>query len=207
MVQSENSWRKLMDAHTIEVYNAAASQFASEWRNQPLPIDMYDLLQRFFHRGGKTADIGCGSGRDVAWLNDNGFPTIGYDAATGLLQQAEKNFPHLEFATTVLPDLDGIENETFDNVLCETVIMHLQSTHIAQAFRRLLDILKPDGILYLSWRISEGESLHDKAGRLYSVFDTAVVTDNLRDSTILHSERTTNQSSGKSVQRMIVTRR
>jgi len=39
------------------------------------------IVARFFIRSGVTADIGCGSGREVAWLNANGFPAVGFDAS------------------------------------------------------------------------------------------------------------------------------
>ena len=32
--------------------------------------------------------IGCGSGREVAWLNATGFPAVGFDASEGLLKEA-----------------------------------------------------------------------------------------------------------------------
>ena len=63
----------------------------------------------------------------------------------------------------------------FDNVLCETVIMHLRRPQILDAVRRLLAILKPGGILYLSWRVTEGADQRDPQGRLYSAFESALI--------------------------------
>jgi len=195
-----------VDQLTIETYTTAASDFAAEWRAQPVPTDMYKLLRQFFVPGGKTADIGCGAGRDVAWLNDNGFPTVGYDASRGLLDQAVAFFPHLEFKRAVLPKLDEIEDGTFDNVLCETVIMHLPPVQIGDACVRLLDILKPGGVLYLTWRVSEGKNLRDQSGRLYSAFRGSLVADHLRNATILLNDEAFNQSSGKRVHRIVAKR-
>jgi SAM-dependent methyltransferase len=67
-----------MDPATLAAYDAAAAAFAAEWDAQLAPTDLHDLVKRFF-RPGLTADIGCGSGRDAAWLAANGFPTVGYD--------------------------------------------------------------------------------------------------------------------------------
>jgi len=196
-----------MDERTIETYSAAAGRFAAEWRDQPPPTDMYALLQRYFIPGGSTADIGCGSGRDVAWLNSNGFPTVGYDAADGLLSQAAADYPSLDFRRAALPALDVIANGTFDNVLCETVIMHLPPAEVTAACARLLDILKPAGVLYLSWRVAEGDSIRDAAGRLYAAFDPARVRDGLRPADILLDVEDVNLSSGKRVHRVVARRR
>ena len=140
-----------MDRETIGAYDAGAAGFAQDWHQQPAPADLQALVKRFF-RPGRTADIGCGSGREVAFLASNGFDAIGYDASDALLEQARFRYAKLEFRQAFLPGLEGIPDGSFDNVLCETVIMHLPRDQIAPAVHRLLQILKPDGILYLSWR-------------------------------------------------------
>lgn len=195
-----------MDQQTIETYSASASRFAAEWRDQPPPADMYALLRRYFVPGGKTADIGCGAGRDVAWLNEHGFPAVGYDAAEGLLVQAATHYPSLVFRRAELPALEAIESSSYDNVLCETVVMHLPPEEVTQACARLFDILKPKGTLYLSWRVTESDSTRDATGRLYAAFDAARVRDGLRDGEVLHDEEAVNSSSGKRVHRLIVRR-
>ena len=195
-----------MDERTIAAYSAEASRFAADWREQPPPTDMYALLQRYFTPGGKTADIGCGAGRDVAWLDDHGFPAVGYDAARGLLAQAATDFPSLVFKQAALPALECIDSETYDNVLCETVIMHLPPHEVTQASARLFDILRPGGTLYLSWRVVESASTRDGAGRLYAEFDAAQVREGLGDAKYLLDVETVNLSSGKRVHRLIVRR-
>jgi SAM-dependent methyltransferase len=195
-----------MDEQTIEAYSADASRFAAEWRDQPPPVDMYALLERYFTRGGKTADIGCGAGRDVAWLNDHGFPAVGYDASEGLLAQAEAEFPAMSFKLDALPGLDSIDAQAYDNVLCETVLMHLPPEEVTLACARLFDILRPGGTLYLSWRVTESASKRDAAGRLYAEFDAARVREGLRDAKYLLDTESVNMSSGKRVHRLIVRR-
>jgi SAM-dependent methyltransferase len=142
-----------MDRKTLAAYDQDAAAFAKDWHEQPAPVDLQEVVERFFVRGGNSADIGCGSGREVAWLNANGFSAVGFDASEGLLTEARRRYPGLRFAHAELPELRGIG--TFDNVLCETVIMHLDRAQIAPSVRRLLDIVKPSGILYLSWRVTE----------------------------------------------------
>jgi len=196
-----------MDKNTVEAYTAAASDFADDWLNQPAPTDMYEILERFFVPGGSTVDIGCGTGRDVAWLNDKGYPTLGFDASDGLIKQATSLYPHLSFRQAILPELAEIEPNSFDNILCETVIMHLAPEQIGDACSRLLDILKPGGVLYLSWRVTESEHLRDKLGRLYSAFSAELVINSLGNAEILLNDKSVNKSSGKSVHRLVVTRR
>jgi SAM-dependent methyltransferase len=190
-----------MDPATLAAYDAAAAAFADDWEAQPAPVDLHDLVRRFF-RPGLTADIGCGSGRDAAWLGANGFPTIGYDPSEALLAQARAFHPGVTFAQAALPELRGIADGTFDNVLCETVLMHLDRDAIALAVGRMRAILKLGGILALSWRVEKTDR-RDERGRLYSAFDRELIVDALSGATILMDEELMSPSSGRKIHRIV----
>ena len=63
-----------MDKATLNAYDRDPGSFAEDWETQPPPSDLHATVQRFFIPGGATADIGCGSGRDAAWLDSHGYP-------------------------------------------------------------------------------------------------------------------------------------
>jgi len=192
-----------MDRATLAAYDKEAAAFAQDWHDQPAPVDLHDIVTRFFIKGGKTADIGCGSGREVAWLNANGFPAEGFDASEGLLTEARARYPQARFAHAELPELRGIASDSYDNLLCETVIMHLEHALIAPSVRRMLDIVKPGGIFYLSWRVTEGTDLRDAHGRLYAAFDAAQVRAELKAVRLLLDEELVSVSSGKTIHRLV----
>ncbi len=191
-----------MDRATLHAYDTAAADYAKDWHEQPPPADLHALVRVYFKKGA-TADIGCGSGREVAWLNANGFPAVGYDASQGLLAEARRRYPNGKFDVAALPALAPIAAGSFDNVLCETVIMHLPVNEIAPAVRRLIDITKPGGILYLSWRVTKGTAQRDKSERLYSAFDADFVRHEMRDMTMLLDEEVVSESSGKVIHRIV----
>jgi hypothetical protein len=60
-----------MDRQTLAAYDQDAAAFAKDWLGQPSPVDLQEVVERFFVRGGTSADIGCGCGREVAWLQAN----------------------------------------------------------------------------------------------------------------------------------------
>jgi SAM-dependent methyltransferase len=193
-----------MDRATLTAYDGDAAAFAKDWHEQPAPVDLQEIVARFFVRGGATADIGCGSGREVAWLNANGFPAVGFDASDGLLVEARSRHPGLTFAHAELPDLRGIAAGAYDNVLCETVIMHLDRALIAPSVRRMLELVKPGGIFYLSWRVTDGADARDGHGRLYAAFDAGLVRTELAAATLLLDEEVVSASSGKKIHRLVV---
>ena len=192
-----------MDRATLGAYDKGAAAYAKDWHEQPAPVDLHETVRHFFVQGGKTCDIGCGSGREVAWLNANGFPAAGFDASDGLLAEARHRYPKLNFAHAELPALSGIAANSYDNVLCETVIMNLDRALIAPSVRRMLDIAKSGGIFYLSWRVTEGADRRDANGRLYAAFDASLVRAELARATLLLDEEVVSASSGKKIHRLV----
>lgn len=191
-----------MDRQTLAAYDAAAAAFAAEWHEQPPPTDLHDLVRRFFKRG-RTADVGSGSGREVAWLVASGFDTVGYEPSRGLREEAQRRYPALSFADAALPELAGIADASFDNVLCETVLMHLNPAQIVPAVTRLVSSLKPGGTLYLNWRVTEGTDQRDPQGRLYAAFQPEPVRCALMNAIILLEETRVSASSGKRIHRIV----
>lgn len=150
-----------MDEQTLAAYDADPEKYCRQWLNQPPPEEIHTAVRRYFRPGGQTVDIGSGCGREVDWLNRNGWPCIGYEPSTGLRNAAKRLFPEYEFRTDSLPGLVGIPDRSFENVLCETVVMHLPQREHAQAVEALLRILRPGGVLRLSWRALMDDSRRD----------------------------------------------
>ena len=119
-----------MDRKTLAAYDQDAAAFAKDWHDQPAPVDLQEVVERFFVRGGTSADIGCGSGREVAWLNANGFSAAGFDASEGLLNGGAPALSRLQVRACRIARA-ARHRPRFDNVLCETVIMHLDRKQIA----------------------------------------------------------------------------
>ena len=102
-----------------------------------------------------------------------------------------------------MPELPNIRDASFDNVLSETVIMHLPREAIVPSVRRLLEILKPGGNLYLTWRVTKETDVRDGHGRLYASFDAKTVRAALAGACILLDEEVTSASSGKTIHRIV----
>lgn len=66
-----------MGEETLVAYNEGGSGFAEDRLAQPVPSDLYGLLEQYFVLG-NTADIGCGADRDTAWLASKNFDVVGY---------------------------------------------------------------------------------------------------------------------------------
>lgn len=154
-----------MDKLTIEAYDFDAEKVA-KLHESLIPERLYQLALEYFIPGGKTLDIGCGSGRDTGWLARNGFETLGIDASSGMLEQAIKRHPELTFQQIALPDLAGIADGFYSNVLCSAVLMHLEQASLQIAAKNILRVLDESGVLLLSFRGTR-ESDKRENGKLY----------------------------------------
>jgi 2-polyprenyl-3-methyl-5-hydroxy-6-metoxy-1,4-benzoquinol methylase len=195
-----------MDTRTVAAYEAAAEAYCDEWLSQPPPLDLQALWRRYFAAGESSIDIGAGSGRDVDWLNRHGYPCQGVDASPALVAAARSRFPAWRFELAALPPLAGIAAGAYRNVVCETVIMHLPASRVAEAVRSLRGLLAAQGTLYLSWRVGSGRDTRDAAGRLYSHFACEIVREGLRGLENLHDAEEVSASSGRRVHRLVVRR-
>ena len=195
-----------MDTETVRAYDMQARNYAEEWEEGQAPPDDLRAAVRAYFNNGLTVDVGCGSGRDTAWLAGQGFEVMGVDASSGLLAEARRRHPEVTFDVDVLPSLRGLGDRIFTNVLCETVIMHLLEPDAIAAVRRLCSILAPGGTLYLSWRVGDGIDRRDDAGRLYAAFATGAVRATLTDLDVLLDEERVSRSSKRVIHRIVARR-
>ena len=156
-----------MDSKTSDAYERHAQDYAARHRTVA-PDRIYKLVETFFHAGAVTADIGCGSGRDTKWLTEHGFQTIGYDNSAAMRREARRAFQGIVFEEAHLPELNTIPDETFDNVLCSAVLMHLPRLSLLPSLLNVSRILKPGGRLVISFRNSQDKGERESDGRLFT---------------------------------------
>ena len=164
-----------MDNKTIETYNKEAESIA-QLHSTLIPSRIYKLILQNFIKGGDTADIGCGTGRDTHWLAQNGYPTIGIDASEQMLIHAKTLFPQDHFTLDSLPRLGSLSTSKFQNILCSAVLMHLSTIDLDLACTRLLDLLDVGGRLIISFR---GTAACDQRenGKLYQTINVKYFLD------------------------------
>ena len=181
-----------MDPQTLAAYEADAARHAAFQRSlTPEPI--HRLILAHFHPGAATADIGAGAGRDAAWMLQQGLRVTAYEPAAAMRAEALAAHPALDVRGAALPDLDGVPDEAYANVLCNAVLMHLPADQLGRAIKSLGRILAPGGRLLLSYRGPRAGVEREGDGRLFS----AIPPDALRRSldgaglAVLHREANT----------------
>ncbi len=160
-----------MDKLTIDTYNLEAERVA-KLHSSLTPKRLYELVTAFFTKSGQTLDVGCGIGRDTNWLNQQGYPAIGVDASEGMLKKAQQLYPEVIFLKDTLPELNSLNDQSFQNILCSAVLMHLNHQTLYTACLKLITLLNPTGHLIISIRNTKADD-HRENGKLYEDIDIA----------------------------------
>lgn len=146
---------------TIGYYNTHAEAFISSTLNADMS-ETRDRFLRYVMPGGKILDAGCGSGRDSLAFVNAGFQVTAFDASEEICRIASE---YLGFPVECqrFEYLEG-ENE-YDGIWCCASLLHVKATDLPDVMTRLKKLLKPGGIIYISFK--EGEKEWIKDGRYF----------------------------------------
>jgi len=148
MQRSSINW---YDAHADAVAASHESLDAgrvNQWLHDLLPVAPAAIL-----------DIGAGTGRDAAWLTSLGHEVVAVEPSATM--RAVGNRYHgdkpIRWIDDRLPGLEHITRSdmTFDMILLNAVWMHMRENERQRAFRKLINLLRPGGLLTLTLRMGQ----------------------------------------------------
>ena len=113
---------------------------------------MQAVLLSCFDRGAKLLEIGCGSGRDAAFMLANGFDVTGVDGACEMITSALKLHPELSgrLHTVDLPGGLSQFSGPFDGIFSIATLMHLTRPAIDEVFKRAGLLINQHGRFFFS---------------------------------------------------------
>lgn len=154
-----------MDQKTKDSYNKNAKAI-DKLHSSLKPSRLYDLAKTYFKENALTLDLGCGSGRDTLWLNENNYQAAGCDFSDELLKIAQSKNSKLNFFIESLPSLKSIKDHSFENIFCSAVLHHIPRNELIESIRNILRITTPGGRILLSFRGTSNAD-HREDDKLY----------------------------------------
>ncbi|MFK7696930.1 class I SAM-dependent methyltransferase [Paenibacillus sp. HJGM_3] len=101
------------------------------------------------------ADLSCGNGRHMLFMLREGHVVAGTDSSTRNVESAQQLLTKHGFEPLIIQaNLTNLpfENEQFDGLLCEHMLMFLNQQELEQAIGELYRILKPGGKCFITVR-------------------------------------------------------
>jgi len=144
-------------------YDRIAPQFAV--RNADFPADLLPWAERVRERvgaGTRLLDLGCGTGRDLAWFEQRGCRVVGVDLSRGMLAEARGRVrgPLLQMELRAL----GFDDDTFAAVWCNAALLHLPKRALVEALAEVRRVLVDGGTLLATFQQGDGEGWEDAPG-------------------------------------------
>jgi SAM-dependent methyltransferase len=139
-----------MDTPTLSYYVRNAKEVAA--RYESVVNGLAPHFEQAFASGARVLDLGCGSGRDMAYLHKLGRHVYGLDATPQLVELAQEAHPELRGRVVhgVLPGAAIPFGGAFDGVLCSAVLMHIPLDQLGEAATFIKRCMRPGGHLLYS---------------------------------------------------------
>jgi uncharacterized protein YceH (UPF0502 family) len=148
------------DERVETAYSAVADAYADELLDEldRKPFDRWLLERLAAEADGPVADVGCGPGQVAAHLALAGAEVTGFDLAPGMVAEARRRFPELEFEVADLRALPAPQGRTgWALITAWYALVHLATSELSGAVAALARALAPGGRLAVA--VHEGSEL------------------------------------------------
>ncbi|ENN97387.1 MULTISPECIES: class I SAM-dependent methyltransferase [Pseudoalteromonas] len=142
---------------TLNYYNQNAQTFSDSTLN----VDMSALYREFLPyvvQNGHVLDAGCGSARDAAYFKSQGFSVSAFDASPALAELAS-SYLQQPVEVKTFQELECVNK--YDGIWCCASLLHVPKAELPQVFLNLQNALKPNGVLYVSFKYGTQEREHN----------------------------------------------
>ncbi|MGW4206685.1 class I SAM-dependent methyltransferase [Lentzea sp. NPDC004789] len=99
---------------------------------------------------GPVGDLGCGTGRITQYLHELGLDAFGVDLSDGMLDEARRLYPHLNFTQGDITNLD-LEDNSLGGAVVWYSTVHMPAEEVP--WREFHRVLKPGGHLLHAFKL------------------------------------------------------
>jgi SAM-dependent methyltransferase len=138
--------------HVAEEY---AAEFHNEMEKKPFDRKMLDWLIEKVSGLGPICDLGCGPGQIAGYLHARGASACGIDLSDEMVRCARSLNPGIPFEQGDMLALSSVADATFGGVAAFYSIIHIARERVVEALSELKRVLKPGGVLLVTFHIGK----------------------------------------------------
>ena len=144
-----------MPSRTLGYYEEAAGSLADRYERADVK-QLHQELLAALEGHSPLLELGCGSGREAAFLTSKGFEVVATDGSPSMLEEAKRLHPELARTARVMqvPSHFPFQSGTFAGVYAVAVLMHLDVDDITLVLEEIWRVLCGEGRLLLSIPLS-----------------------------------------------------
>jgi SAM-dependent methyltransferase len=137
-------------------YDIIAGEYAKriydELKDKPLDRQLLDRFASRVRGPGMVCDLGCGPAQIARYLHDRGVKTFGLDLSGGMLTEAKRLNPDIEFVQGSMLML-GLATNSLAGIAAFYSIIHIAPEQVVFALSEMLRVLRPGGLLLLTFHL------------------------------------------------------
>ncbi|HCC06646.1 MAG TPA: SAM-dependent methyltransferase [Clostridiales bacterium] len=122
------------------------------------------VFEKYLKQGDSILDLGCGSGRDSKYFNEQGYNVTPLDYSENLAKLTEI---YTGLKVEVMDMRDMKYKEQFDAIF-SAGMMHIKKDEIKYILEKCFDALKSNGVFYLTFKYGNKEEIID--GRFFNFY-------------------------------------
>ena len=149
-MDTQTSYDRVADEYVRHIFD--------ELRHKPLDRQLLDRFAASVRDVGPACDLGCGPGHVARYLREHGVQVCGVDISAELVERAHRLTLGIEFRQGNMMALD-VPDGTWAGVAAFYSIIHIPRDDMARALSELRRVLRPGGLLLLSFHIGD-DTIH-----------------------------------------------
>lgn len=146
----------------LEYYNKNAKLYFEQTKVGNLEENYEKFLNRI-EKGAYILDFGCGSGRDSKFFLEKGYKVKAIDGSIEMCKIAA-DYIGQDVECMLFEDLK--DKNTYDAIWACSSILHVEKEKLPNIIIKMINALKPNGIIYTSFKKGSGYEI--KEGKYYN---------------------------------------
>ena len=139
-------------------YDQVADEYVQrifdELQHKPLDRQLLDRFAASVREAGPVCDLGCGPGHVARYLHERGVQVCGIDLSPVMVERARSLTPGVEFRPGDMLALN-VPDGAWAGIAAFYSIIHIPRGDVTRALRELRRVLRPGGLLLLTFHLGD----------------------------------------------------